>query len=47
MAVLINQKDCLTTRKNLGLPDCILQEGRLTGKILENTSKTSYAWNEL
>lgn len=32
--VLINQKDCLTTRKNLGLPDCIIQEGRLTGKIL-------------
>lgn len=32
--ILINQKDCLTTRKNLGLPDCILQEGRLTGKIL-------------
>jgi hypothetical protein len=32
--ILINQKDCVTTRKNLGLPDCILQEGRLTGKIL-------------
>jgi hypothetical protein len=32
--VLYNQKDCLTTRKNLGLSDCILQEGRLTGKIL-------------
>ena len=32
--VLINQKDCLTSRKNLGLPDCIIQEGRLTGKIL-------------
>lgn len=32
--VLINQKNCLTTRKNLGLPDCIIQEGRLTGKIL-------------
>lgn len=32
--VLINQKDCLTVRKNLGLPDCIIQEGRLTGKIL-------------
>jgi hypothetical protein len=32
--VLINQKNCVTTRKNLGLPDCILQEGRLTGKIL-------------
>jgi len=32
--ILYNQKDCLTVRKNLGLPDCILQEGRLTGKIL-------------
>lgn len=32
--VLINQKDCLVSRKNLGLPDCIIQEGRLTGKIL-------------
>lgn len=32
--ILFNQKDCLTTRKNLGLPDCIIQEGRLTGKIL-------------
>ena len=32
--VLYNQKDCLTTRKNLGLPDCIIQEGRLTGFII-------------
>lgn len=32
--ILFNQKDCLTVRKNLGLPDCILTEGRLTGKIL-------------
>ena len=32
--VLINQKDCLISRKNLGLPDCIIQEGTLTGKIL-------------
>lgn len=32
--VLINQKDCDTTRKNLGLSDCILQEGRLTGFII-------------
>jgi len=32
--VLINQKDCLISRKNLGLPDCIIQEGRLSGKIL-------------
>jgi len=34
MAVLINQKDCLTTRKNLGIPDCIIQQGRLTGFII-------------
>ena len=32
--VLLNQKNCLTERKNLGLSDCIIQEGRLTGKIL-------------
>ena len=32
--ILFNQKNCLTERKNLGLPDCIIQEGRLTGKIL-------------
>lgn len=32
--VLINQRNCLINRKNLGLPDCIIQEGRLTGKIL-------------
>lgn len=32
--ILYNQKNCDVTRKNLGLPDCILQEGRLTGKIL-------------
>ena len=34
MAVLINQKDCSTVRKNLGLPDCIIQEGRLTGFVI-------------
>lgn len=34
MSVLINQKDCLTVRKNLGLSDCLTQEGRLTGIIL-------------
>jgi hypothetical protein len=34
MPVLINQKDCSTVRKNLGLPDCIIQEGRLTGFII-------------
>jgi len=33
MAVLINQKDCNTTRKNLGVPDCIIQNGRVTGFI--------------
>jgi len=32
--VLINQKDCLVSRKNLGLSECILQEGRLTGFII-------------
>jgi hypothetical protein len=32
--VLINQKDCLISRKNLGLSDCVLQEGRLTGFII-------------
>lgn len=32
--VLINSKNCDTTRKNLGLPDCIIQEGRLTGFII-------------
>lgn len=34
MPVLINQKDCLTTRKNLGLSDCIVREGRLTGFVI-------------
>ena len=34
MAILINQKDCLVSRKNLGLSDCIIQEGRLTGFII-------------
>lgn len=33
MAVLINQKDCNVTRKNLGVPDCILQNGRVVGFI--------------
>ena len=32
--VLINQKDCIISRKNLGLSDCIIQEGRLTGFII-------------
>lgn len=34
MSIPINQKDCLTIRKNLGLPDCVIQEGRLTGFII-------------
>jgi hypothetical protein len=34
MAVLINQKDCITSRKNLGMPDCIIEQGRLTGFII-------------
>lgn len=38
--VLINQRNCETTRKNLGLSDCILQEGRLTGFII-----TPKGWN--
>jgi len=33
MAVLINNVNCSTTRKGLGLPDCIIQEGRPTGFI--------------
>lgn len=32
--VLINQRDCATSRKNLGLSDCVLKEGRLTGFML-------------
>lgn len=32
--VLINQKNCITNRKNLGLSGCEIQEGRLTGFIL-------------
>lgn len=34
MPILINQKDCFVSRKNLGLPDCIIEEGRLTGFII-------------
>jgi hypothetical protein len=34
MAIKINQKDCLVSRKNLGLPDCIIQEGMLTGFMI-------------
>jgi hypothetical protein len=31
--VLINQKDCSKTIKNLGVPDCVVQNGRVTGFI--------------
>lgn len=34
MAIAINQKDCATSIKNLGLADCIIQNGRVVGKIL-------------
>jgi hypothetical protein len=32
--ILGNQKDCITSRKNLGLSDCIIDEGQLTGFII-------------
>jgi len=31
--ILINQKDCDTTRKNLGVSDCEINNGRITGFI--------------
>lgn len=31
--VLINQKNCSTSTKNLGVPDCIVQNGRITGML--------------
>jgi hypothetical protein len=34
MAILFDQKDCSTTRKNLGMPDCIINEGRLVGFVI-------------
>lgn len=34
MAILGNTKDCSTERINLGLPDCIIEQGRLTGFII-------------
>lgn len=40
MSVLINQKDCLVSRKNLGLPDCIVQVGIPRGFII-----TPKGWN--
>jgi hypothetical protein len=33
MAVLINQKDCDNTVLNLGVPDCVINNGRITGFI--------------
>jgi len=38
MAVLINQKDCSKTIKNLGVPDCVVQNGRVTGFIAVSPS---------
>lgn len=38
MAVLINSKDCSTTVKNLGVPDCLLNNGRITGMIAVSPS---------
>lgn len=34
MANIINQKNCLTARKNLGFGDCIVEMGQITGPIL-------------
>ena len=31
--VLINQKNCNNTTKNLGVPDCVINNGRITGMI--------------
>lgn len=31
--ILFNQKDCEVSRKNLGVPDCLLTNGRITGFI--------------
>lgn len=33
MSVLINQKNCITSRKNLGIPDCIVEVGIPKGYI--------------
>ena len=37
MAVLINQKDCSVTIKNLGVPECLINNGRITGMIPVDT----------
>lgn len=34
MSISINQRNCLVSRKNLGLPDCIVEAGRPVGFIL-------------
>jgi hypothetical protein len=31
--VLINQKNCSTSTKQLGVPDCVINNGRITGEI--------------
>jgi len=31
--ILFNQKNCDTSRKNLGVPDCVINNGRITGFI--------------
>jgi hypothetical protein len=38
MSVLINLKNCLNFIKNLGVPDCIINNGRITGKLLVSPS---------
>lgn len=38
MAILGNRKNCDVTVKNLGIPDCILQNGRVTGFIAVSPS---------
>ena len=37
MAVLINQTDCDVTIKNLGVPECLINNGRITGMIPVDT----------
>lgn len=34
MSILLNQRDCLTSRNNLGLPDCIVEVGIPKGFII-------------
>ena len=36
--VLINQKNCNNTTKNLGVPDCVINNGRITGMIAVSPS---------